>query len=229
LDVVNSLSYSFDFGFLGSGSATLQQAKVRMDPSFHGSPGPPATVSASGDYNQTQNHVAADGDFDYTTTAQGSGSADLEDSPRATGNFTGTVTHTASLISLSTSLNLLFDIEQDGTDIGDLHVTGTVRATAPLLELGDSDGDGDVDLNDLGNLATAYGASSNATWGMGDFDSDGDVDLNDLGTLATHYGTGQAQAYADFQALTSVPEPMGAGILVIALAALGRRRRRIST
>ena len=30
--------------------------------------------------------------------------------------------------------------------------------------LGDSDFDGDVDLNDLGNLASAYGVTSSAMW-----------------------------------------------------------------
>lgn len=92
---------------------------------------------------------------------------------------------------------------------------------------GDTDVDGDVDLSDLGNLATNYGMSSGASWGLGDFDCDGDVDLNDLGTLATYYGQGSAQAFADFQALTgvSVPEPAGASVLALGILTAMRRRK----
>lgn len=92
---------------------------------------------------------------------------------------------------------------------------------------GDSDFDGDVDLNDLGNLATSYGALSGKAWSQGDFDGDGDVDLSDLGQLATFYGSGAAQAFADFQALTgqSVPEPTSLATLSLAAALMWTRRR----
>lgn len=88
---------------------------------------------------------------------------------------------------------------------------------------GDSDVDGDVDLNDLGNLATNYGMTSGASWAMGDFDCDEDVDLNDLGSLATYYGQGSAQAFADFQTL--VPEPSSLAVLTSAGLGLFVRRR----
>jgi len=55
---------------------------------------------------------------------------------------------------------------------------------------GDTDHDVDVDLVDLGHLATYYGTTSGATWEQGDFDGDGDVDLVDLGNMATNYGYG---------------------------------------
>lgn len=94
---------------------------------------------------------------------------------------------------------------------------------------GDADVDGDVDLSDLGRLATSYGVGSGGTWLSGDFDLDGDVDLADLGVLASHYGAGSAQAFADFQVLQGVPEPM-AIVSTIALCKLalilhGRRIR----
>jgi formylglycine-generating enzyme required for sulfatase activity len=66
--------------------------------------------------------------------------------------------------------------------------------------LGDTDHDGDVDLVDLGNLATYYGTTSGAIWAMGDFDGDGDVDLVDLGNMATNYGYGVPAAPLDFTA-----------------------------
>jgi T5SS/PEP-CTERM-associated repeat protein/autotransporter-associated beta strand protein len=89
---------------------------------------------------------------------------------------------------------------------------------------GDTDLDGDVDLSDLGNLATNFGLSNaNIDWINGDFDSDNDVDLNDLGTLATYFNGGRAQAYAEFQAL--VPEPNGLTLAGLMALILKRRRQ----
>jgi hypothetical protein len=91
---------------------------------------------------------------------------------------------------------------------------------------GDTDLDGDVDLSDLGSLASHYGAQSGSRWSRGDFDLDGDTDLNDLSELAANYGAGSAQALADFQALTGVPEPTGMALFAAAGALCMTRRRR---
>ena len=64
------------------------------------------------------------------------------------------------------------------------------RVGDPDWMLGDTNHDSDVDLVDLGNLATYYDTTSGATWEQGDFDGDGDVDLVDLGALAGNYGYG---------------------------------------
>lgn len=50
---------------------------------------------------------------------------------------------------------------------------------------GDLDGDGDVDLADLGILLASYGSDAG-----GDLDGDGDTDLADLGILLANYGFG---------------------------------------
>lgn len=90
---------------------------------------------------------------------------------------------------------------------------------------GDADLDGDVDLSDLGALATRYGTSAGAYWHDGDFDLDGDVDLADLGVLATNYGQGAARAFADFQAM-NVPEPSAiASLLGMSAVAAAVRAR----
>jgi hypothetical protein len=91
---------------------------------------------------------------------------------------------------------------------------------------GDTDLDGDVDLNDLGNLATSFGKSNaSIDWINGDFDNDNDVDLNDLGTLATNFEAGRAAALAQFD--RPVPEPIGgAGLLILSHLLSGRRRSR---
>lgn len=57
----------------------------------------------------------------------------------------------------------------------------------PTVE-GDINGDGVVDLSDLGVLLSKYGMTVGATRADGDFDGDGDVDLSDLGVLLANYG-----------------------------------------
>ncbi len=52
---------------------------------------------------------------------------------------------------------------------------------------GDLNGDGVVDLSDLGTLLSAYGCSGSC--GVADLDDDGDVDLSDLGVVLSAYGT----------------------------------------
>ena len=53
---------------------------------------------------------------------------------------------------------------------------------------GDSDLDGDVDVADLGNLASNW--QSSAEWVSGDFDYSGFVDVADLGMLASNWQSG---------------------------------------
>lgn len=104
--------------------------------------------------------------------------------------------------------------------------SGTHQLDFNLAEFdaGDADLDGDVDLSDLGALASNYGATVGGTWNRGDFDYDGDVDLADLGSLASNYGSGQTQFARDWHAMNSVPEPV-VGLLACGLALECRPRR----
>jgi hypothetical protein len=63
---------------------------------------------------------------------------------------------------------------------------------------GDANGDGMIDVGDLGILAANYGQSGK-TCAQGDFNGDGLVDVGDLGILAAHYGEG-VNATVDFNA-----------------------------
>jgi hypothetical protein len=63
---------------------------------------------------------------------------------------------------------------------------------APALRPGDANGDGMVDVGDLGILAANYGGT-NKSWAQGDFNGDKLVDVGDLGILAAHYGEGSTQ------------------------------------
>jgi hypothetical protein len=68
--------------------------------------------------------------------------------------------------------------------------TGYVSATVFNPVPGDLDGDGDVDLSDLGQSLSHYGMTGGALYEDGDLDGDGDVDLVDLATLLANYGYG---------------------------------------
>jgi hypothetical protein len=72
--------------------------------------------------------------------------------------------------------------------------------------LGDANLDGQVDVTDLGALATNWQTSN--VWTGGDFNEDGFVDVTDLGALATNWQAG-------------VGSPLGPGSLESAIASLG--------
>jgi uncharacterized protein (DUF2141 family) len=76
---------------------------------------------------------------------------------------------------------------------GDLFCLTVESALTP----GDANGDGAVDVGDLGILAANYGGS-NKTWAQGDFNGDGMVDVGDLGILAANYGSSGSGFEADY-------------------------------
>jgi len=81
---------------------------------------------------------------------------------------------------------------------------------------GDTDGDGDVDLDDLFAVRNNFGTASGATLSDGDTDGDGDVDLDDLFAVRNNFGTG----------LSAVPEPLTLSLLAVGGLAILRRRCR---
>jgi hypothetical protein len=85
---------------------------------------------------------------------------------------------------------------------------------------GDSDLDGDVDVADLGHLASNWQTSQ--PWAGGDFDYNGSVDVNDLGLLASNWQAGVGSplgpSFAEAAAQlglpnVSVPEPATVSLL----------------
>ncbi len=105
-----------------------------------------------------------------------------------------------------------------------------VDSTSLLIKFtygGDANLDGQVDISDLGALATSWQTSN--VWTGGDFDYSGFVDISDLGILATNWqlGVGSPLGPSFGQALasmglsnTTVPEPamplllLGGGLLL---------------
>jgi hypothetical protein len=112
-----------------------------------------------------------------------------------------------------------FDVNDDGS-VNDADLTFQVEEILNTI-FGDTDTDGDVDLNDLGNLASGFQVPGEKRWSRGNFDCDNDVDLPDLGTLATNFDGGVARAFAEFEGV--VPEPWALSFL--GLSALGFYRR----
>jgi len=86
-----------------------------------------------------------------------------------------------------------------------------------LVVPGDANGDGAVDVGDLGILGAHYGQSG-VTWAEGDFTAEGNVDVGDLGVLGAHYGAGAGGS--------PVPEPASVLVLAVLATAVGRSRRR---
>jgi hypothetical protein len=112
----------------------------------------------------------------------------------------------------------------------------TQSITVKYTYVGDANVDGQVDITDLGALATSWQTAG--TWANGDFDYSNFVDITDLGALATNWqaGVGSPLRPGDLslsEALASlglpsvaVPEPASAGLLGAAMLLSTRRLRR---
>jgi autotransporter-associated beta strand protein len=114
----------------------------------------------------------------------------------------------------------------------------TVDSSSVLVKftyVGDADVNGQVDVADLGRLASNWQTATG--WSGGDFDYSGFVDVADLGMLASNWqaGAGDPLGPSFAEALAAVglpgaavPEPMGAAALLIGAWSLKRLRRRSS-
>lgn len=78
--------------------------------------------------------------------------------------------------------------EAGKTGIGYRDDAGNTTVTTRYTYLGDADLNGQVDVNDLGALATNW--QTVGLWGNGDFDYNNTIDVNDLGLLATNWQAG---------------------------------------
>lgn len=96
------------------------------------------------------------------------------------------------------------------------NVAADVEPIGPSGPLGDTNGDGVVNLTDLFNVQNNFGAASPPA--VGDTDGNGTIDLTDLFNVQNNFGAGASSAVA-------VPEPASALVALLAVAgvALGRR------
>jgi len=80
-------------------------------------------------------------------------------------------------------------------------------------QLGDTNGDGEVNIVDLNNVRNNFSGT-----GLGDTDGDNDVDITDLNNVRNNFGAGQAGANA-------VPEPSSMVLVGLGLVGLLAARR----
>ncbi len=102
-------------------------------------------------------------------------------------NGSGIITSSGNAGILGIGYGEASDVAPGGTFSGQ-----PVDATAVVLKFtyyGDADLNGQVDISDLGRLATNWQQSSRR-WTAGDFNHDSSVDISDLGTLATNWQAG---------------------------------------
>ena len=137
----------------------------------------------------------------------------------ASGAWTGEGINTSSAVANQTALGWKDD-------------AATQSLLVKYTYYGDANLDGQVDISDLGALATAWQTS--AVWSQGDFDYSGFVDISDLGSLATNWqaGVGSPLGPSFDEALASVglagvsvPEPTALALLAVGAVLIGRRRR----
>ncbi len=125
----------------------------------------------------------------------------------------------------------------DNNSLGLASFSGqVVDSTSILIKytyFGDANLDGQVDITDLGRLATNWQTAG--YWPQGDFDYSGFIDISDLGKLATNWqlGVGSPMGPSLNEALaslgfsgTNVPEPASAVLASAAMAFVPRWRRR---
>ncbi len=101
-------------------------------------------------------------------------------------------------------------------------------ATRPILMIelggstvpGDANGDGVVDVADLGIMGANFG-STNAVTADGDFSGDSIVDVADLGIMGANWSASQSTG----NATALVPEPATLSLLAMSVLVVGRRRR----
>ena len=92
-------------------------------------------------------------------------------------------------------------------------------------DFGDTDGDWDIDGNDLSTFTGHFGTTSPTGGLVGDFDGDGDVDLDDFAAMRKGFGFGVPPgAPVSAPDATHAPEP--ATLCLLALGGLAVLRRR---
>jgi len=100
------------------------------------------------------------------------------------------------------------------------YIDNITLALEPVFVPGDANGDGIVDVADLGVLGANFN-QSDMTFADGDFNDDSLVDVADLGILGANWTASQTTGNAS----ALVPEPTTLSLLAMSVLVVGRRRR----
>lgn len=155
------------------------------------------------------------------------------------GTWTGTGITSSDAAANSGSYGIGYaDASDPGNPAG--LAAGQIEVMYTLL--GDANLDGKVNGADFTIMAANFNQSVTNGWDQGDFNYDGDVNGADFTALASNFNQSASQSAigaADLStlnqfaaqngiSLTNVPEPLSAGIMVMAGLGILHRRRRIS-
>jgi hypothetical protein len=89
------------------------------------------------------------------------------------------------------------------------------------VDIGDTDGDHDVDIGDYANLVDQFGGPPSAD--SADFNGDGRVSIEDFAVMRGNFGFG-APAAPNVEFGTAIPEPSTLGLFALGGLALLRKR-----
>jgi len=96
--------------------------------------------------------------------------------------------------------------------------SGTAYAYSPVMIIGDTNGDGLVNLDDLNNVRNNFGSAGTNV--VGDTNGDEKVDLQDLNNVRNHFGSSSVDN------LAVVPEPNSVSLFILCFAFVWSIRRR---
>jgi hypothetical protein len=191
------------------------------------------TIAAGGMLDINNNHIF----INYGTGPDPIASiAALIDNGYAGGAWTG-----SGIMSSAAQINPSYGIGYaDAADLGDPAGLSSGQIEIMYTLLGDANLDGKVNGTDFNLMAANFNQAVTNGWDKGDFNYDGKVNGNDFVLLADNFNQFASQSAvsaADVEALDSfaaangislanVPEPMSAGMMVMAGLGILRRRRR---
>ena len=132
-------------------------------------------------------------------------------------NFTTTGYGTSTIALTASNLKII----RGGSDLTGTYTYGTANITVTQL-VGDTDGNGKVDLTDYANVVNHLGSAGTPPV-LFDTNGDGKIDLTDYANVVNHLGSGNGSGGG----ASAVPEPTTLALLGVAgLVMLGFKSKR---
>jgi hypothetical protein len=190
------IATAVSFGFLGSVFATTSDLALTYAGPLAGTG--PFVIDPSGDFTVVDLTLQSDGMVQYEVTGAAcssiapqpcSGMEDFGTAPPETlSPFVATLTSDGETYTLRIDVTIEDDLLPSNPGVVLTTVTGTLVATAPVLAscIGDADGDGVININDLLAVLGEFGSPPVLDT---DFNDNGIVDIDDLLAVLGTFGT----------------------------------------